>query len=35
VGHYNEFWYRELLSNRRDLLTRFQKDVDNKKATSL
>jgi hypothetical protein len=36
VSHYNEFWYRELLSNRRDLLIRFQKDVDdNKKIANL
>ena len=35
VSHYNEFWYRELLSNRRDLLTRFQKDIDNKKIVNL
>jgi hypothetical protein len=30
VSHYNEFWYRELLSNRGDLLAKFQKDIDNK-----
>ncbi len=30
VSHYNEFWYRELLSNRLDLLTKFQKDIDKK-----
>jgi hypothetical protein len=30
VSHYNEFWYRELLSNRTDLLSRFQKDIDKK-----
>jgi hypothetical protein len=30
VGHYNEFWYHELVSNRMDLLTRFQKDIDKK-----
>jgi hypothetical protein len=30
VSHYNEFWYHELLSNRQDLLGKFQKDLDNK-----
>jgi hypothetical protein len=30
VGHYNEFWYHELVSNRMDLLTKFQKDIDKK-----
>ncbi|MER5176320.1 MAG: hypothetical protein ABJB76_02615 [Candidatus Nitrosocosmicus sp.] len=30
VSHYNEFWYHELLSNRLDLLTKFQKDIDKK-----
>jgi hypothetical protein len=30
VSHYNEFWYRELLSNRQDLLFVFQKDIDKK-----
>jgi hypothetical protein len=30
VSHYNEFWYYELLSNRQDLLSKFQKDLDNK-----
>ncbi len=30
VSHYNEFWYHELLSNRQDLLNKFQKDLDNK-----
>jgi hypothetical protein len=29
VSHYNEFWYHELLSNRQDLLGKFQKDLDN------
>jgi spore coat protein CotH len=29
VNHYNEFWYRELLSNHADLLKKFQKDIDN------
>src|SRR6478752_777769 len=28
VSHYNEFWYRELLSNHIDLLKKFQKDID-------
>ena len=35
VSHYNEFWYRDLFSNRGDLLTRFQKDIDNKKIINL
>lgn len=35
VSHYNEFWYQELFSNRRDLLTRFQKDIDNRKVINL
>ena len=30
VGHYNEFWYHELVSNRMDLLIKFQKDIDKK-----
>jgi len=30
VSHYNEFWYRELLSNHADLLKKFQKDIDNR-----
>ncbi len=29
VSHYNEFWYNELFSNRIDLLTKFQKDIEN------
>jgi hypothetical protein len=35
VSHYNEFWYRDLFSNRGDLLARFQKDIDNKKIINL
>jgi hypothetical protein len=35
VSHYNEFWYREIFSNRGDLLARFQKDIDNKKIINL
>ena len=35
VSHYNEFWYQELLSNRMDLLTKFQKDIDDKKTVNL
>ena len=27
VGHYNEFWYRELVTNRADLLGKFQNDL--------
>jgi hypothetical protein len=30
VSHYNEYWYDELVSNRMDLLTKFQKDIDKK-----
>lgn len=30
VSHYNEFWYQDLLSNRKDLLNKFQNDVDKK-----
>lgn len=28
VSHYNEFWYQELLSNRVDLLTHFQRELN-------
>ncbi len=28
VSHYNEFWFKELFSNRLDLLNKFQKDID-------
>lgn len=28
VSHYNEFWYQELLQNRRDLVSKFQNDID-------
>ena len=27
VGHYNEFWYRELVTKRTDLLEKFQSDL--------
>lgn len=27
VGHYNEFWYQELITKRVDLLTKFQHDL--------
>lgn len=27
VSHYNEFWYRELITNRKDLLAKFQHDL--------
>lgn len=27
VSHYNEFWYRELIINRKDLLAKFQHDL--------
>ncbi|MGN6629738.1 MAG: hypothetical protein ACTHKJ_07645 [Candidatus Nitrosocosmicus sp.] len=30
VSHYNEFWYYDLLSNQKDLLDKFQKDIDKK-----
>ena len=30
VSHYNEFWYTDLLSNQKDLLDTFQKDIDKK-----
>jgi hypothetical protein len=30
VSHYNEFWYSDLLSNQKDLLDKFQKDIDKK-----
>jgi hypothetical protein len=30
VSHYNEFWYRELLQNRRDLVNKFQNEIDKK-----
>jgi hypothetical protein len=30
VSHYNEFWYADLLSNRKELLDKFQKDIDKK-----
>jgi hypothetical protein len=30
VSHYNEFWYNDLLSNQKDLLYKFQKDIDKK-----
>jgi hypothetical protein len=30
VSHYNEFWYRELVTKRADLLRKFQNELDNK-----
>ena len=30
VSHYNEFWYRELVTKRADLLHRFQNELDKK-----
>lgn len=30
VSHYNEFWYRELVTKRADLLNIFQKELDKK-----
>jgi hypothetical protein len=30
ISHYNEFWYRELLSNHTDLIKKFQKDIDSR-----
>ena len=30
VSHYNEFWYRELVTKRGDLLYRFQNELDKK-----
>lgn len=30
VSHYNEYWYRELLQNRGDLMSKFQNDIDKK-----
>jgi len=30
VSHYNEFWYRELVTKRADLLNTFQKELDKK-----
>lgn len=29
VSHYNEFWYRELITKKLDLLTKFQQDLKN------
>jgi hypothetical protein len=31
VSHYNEFWYRELVTKRADLLHKFQNELDEKK----
>lgn len=30
VSHYNEYWYRELVTNRNDLLEKFQTDLQEK-----
>jgi len=30
VSHYNEFWYRELVTKRADLLGKFQNELDKK-----
>ncbi|HKU83269.1 MAG TPA: hypothetical protein VJP58_04435 [Candidatus Nitrosocosmicus sp.] len=30
VSHYNEFWYRELVTKRGDLLSKFQNELDEK-----
>jgi len=30
VSHYNEFWYRELVTKRADLLNTFQKELEKK-----
>jgi hypothetical protein len=30
VSHYNEFWYRELVTKRADLIHNFQNEIDKK-----
>ena len=35
VNHYNEFWFKELISNRSELLISFQKIFEQKKTPSV
>ncbi len=35
VSHYNEFWFKELFSNRLDLINKFQKDINKQLANNI